>query len=404
MKKRARNLFVILLILIFIIAFSNSYQSLSVDNLAHVIAIGVDKLDEDNLSITFQFSTTTPTSEAGFMKNTSSITDTIKASSIGNAINLMDNYMSKDMNFSHCKLIVFSEEIAVEGISDQIYTLLNDTQIRPSSNIIISKCTAKYFIEKTSPELENLISKYYEILTKSSKYTGLIPDSTIGDFFNKLVCDTCEPTAILGGPTTTVTDKQPSTNNENVKPTESPIDGQNGTETIGVAVFKKDKLVGELSASECISFLTIDKKVERFLITVPNPVDSNNYLDIYLEPEKKPKIKVSTINSSPYIQIQEKFTGRINSMSENSKALKPEVLDTISESCNKYLEAQMSEYLYKTSKKFNSDINGFGKNSLQNFFTNKQFQEYNWEQNYKNAFFKIDIQTHIKSSMLINGS
>ena len=142
------------------------------------------------------------------MKNTSSNTDTIKASSIGNAINLMDNYLSKDLNFSHCKLIIFSEEIAIEGISDQIYTLLNDTQIRPSSNIIISKCTAKYFIEKTSPELENLISKYYEILANSSKYTGLIPDSTIGDFFNKLVCNTCEPSAILGGPTTSI-DEQP---------------------------------------------------------------------------------------------------------------------------------------------------------------------------------------------------
>ena len=258
MKKRARSLFIILLISIFIIAFSSSYQSLSIDNLAHVIAIGIDKLDDNNLSITFQFSTTTPTSEAGFMKNTSSITDTIKASSIGNAINLMDNYLSKDLNFSHCKLIIFSEEIAIEGISDQIYTLLNDTQIRPSSNIIISKCTAKYFIEKTSPELENLISKYYEILANSSKYTGLIPDSTIGDFFNKLVCNTCEPSAILGGPTTSI-DEQPDNNNTNIKPTESLIDGQNGTETIGVAVFKRDKLVGELSASDCVSFLAIDK-------------------------------------------------------------------------------------------------------------------------------------------------
>lgn len=403
MKKRARSLFIILLITVFIMAFSNSYQSLSIDNLAHVIAIGIDKLDDNNLSITFQFSTTTPTSEAGFMKNTSSITDTIKASSIENAVNLMNNYLSKDLNFSHCKLIVFSEEIAIEGISDQIYTLLNDTQIRPSSNIIISKCTAKYFIEKTSPELENLISKYYEILTKSSKYTGLIPDSTLGDFFNRLVCNTCEPSAILGGPTTS-TDEQPDNNNTNIKPTESLIDGQNGTETIGVAVFKRDKLVGELSASDCVSFLAIDNKVERFLISIPNPVDQNNYLDIYLEPEKKSKIKVSTINSSPYIKIKANFVGRLDSMSENSKSLQPDVLDAISQSCNKHLEAQISEYLYKTSTKFNSDINGFGKYALKNFFTTKQFEDYNWIKNYKNAFFNVDIKTNIKSSMLINGT
>src|SRR5699024_11127401 len=99
----------------------------------------------------------------------------------------------------HCKIIIFSEELAVQGISDEIYTLINDTQVRPSANIVVTKCNAKYYLEETQPELENLISKYYEIFTNSSEYNGYMPDTTIGDFFNSLNCNTCEPYAILGG-------------------------------------------------------------------------------------------------------------------------------------------------------------------------------------------------------------
>ena len=88
-------------------------------------------------------------------------------------------------------------------------------------------------------------------------------------------------------------------------------------------------------------------------------------------------------------------------MSENSKYLSPEVLDSISNSCNSYLESMFTDYLYKTSKDFKSDINGLGVHCLPNFLTIKDFENYNWLQNYENAFFKVDVNTSVKSGMLI---
>ena len=57
MNKTLKNIFIFTLIILFIIAFSDSYLSLSLDNLAYVIAIGIDKSDTNNLQVTFQFST-----------------------------------------------------------------------------------------------------------------------------------------------------------------------------------------------------------------------------------------------------------------------------------------------------------------------------------------------------------
>lgn len=398
MNKLIRNSFIFILIVVFIAAFSSSYLSLSMDNLAYVLAIGIDKSDKNHLQVTFQFSTTTSPTESGSTKKTPSVINSVTASSISNAINLMNSYMGKELNMSHCKIIIFSEELASDGISKEIYTLINDTQIRPSANLVISKCSAKTYLEKTSPELENLIAKYYEILTNSSKYTGFMPNSTIGDFFNSLICKTCEPCAILGG---LATENATNQGDYNIKANETPIEGENSSENVGIAAFLGDKLVGELTALETISYLTVRNKIDRFLISIPDPEKPNNYLDIYLTPKDSTSIDIDTSTSSPYVKIKTGFTGRIYSMSNNSKYLEPDVLDNISEACNQYLETVFSNYLYKTSKEFKSDINGFGKYVLGNFFTTRDFDNYDWLRNYQNSFFEVEVDTSVKSGMLI---
>lgn len=256
MKKIAKKLLIIIVIIIFIMAFSSSYFSLSMDNLAYVLAIGIDKSDENKLQVSFQFSTTSAIGESGgSTSKIPTVVNTVNASSLSNAINLMNSYLGKQVNMSHCKVIVFSEELAKEGISSEIYTLINDTQIRPSANIIVSKTDSKYYIEKTEPELESLISKYYEILTNSSQYTGFTPDATIGDFFNSLVCKTCSPHAILGGVTnenslnienSTMPDSQ---KDYNIEANNSALVGSSGSENIGVAVFNQDTLVRKIKCN-----------------------------------------------------------------------------------------------------------------------------------------------------------
>lgn len=403
MKKIIRNLFILILIVIFILAFSSSYSSLSMDNLAYVLAIAIDTSDDNKLEVSFQFST--PVSpESGSTEKPNPIINTVTASSLSTAINLVNGYLGKQINMSHCKAIIFAEDLASQGISEHVYTLINDTQVRPSANIVISKCSAKYYLEQTKPQLENLISKYYEIFASSSKFTGYMPDATIGNFFNALNCSSCEPHAILGG-----VNKGSPTNNEDVdsqkdytiKANTSSISGENGAENIGTAVFKEDRLVGELNALETIAFLNIRDSLDRFLISVPDPENSNNYIDIYLSPIRSSNVKVDTSNSTPYVKVKCEFVGRIYSMAENSKYLSSDVLDSISNSCNSYLETAFSDYLYKTSKEFHSDINGIGKYALKNFFTTGQFEDYSWLENYKNAFFAVEINTSVKSGMLI---
>lgn len=405
MSKFLRNFFILVVIILLMMAFSSSYSALNLDNLAYVLAIGIDTSTTNKLKVSFQFSKASSPSESGTTEKTPTFVNTVEASSISNAINLMNGYMGKELNMSHCKVIIFSENFAKQGISKEIYTLINDTQVRPSANIIIAKCDSNYYIEETQPQLENLIAKYYEILTDSGKHTGYVPNATIGDFFNSLVCDTCEPYAILGG-ISNESSQNPSTidsqKDYTIKANESSISGETASENIGVAVFKDDKLVGELNALETISFLSIRNQIDNFLISIPDPDNSNSYIDIYVTPTKSTSIKIDTSNGSPYVKIKAKFTGRIYSMETNSNYLDANRLNDISKYCDSYLESIFSDYLYKTSKEFKSDINGFGKFALSNFLTIKDFNNYRWLDTYRDSFFDVKIDTSVKSAMLLN--
>lgn len=246
MNPLLKKLFIIFLIVIFLLAFSSSYTSSSIDNLAIVVAIGVDSSDNNNLKVSFQFTNSSSVSESGSTEKPSSLIYTVDASSITSAINLMNTYTGKELNLSHCKLLVFSEELAAKGISKEIYSLMNDVQIRPSTNIVISKCSAKFYIDNSKPIFENLLTKYYEVFANSSQFTGYTSNATIGNFFNAIICNSCEPSAILGGISSEDTESPTSIDSQedsSGKSNESPIDGQTIAENSGLAVFKDAKLV-----------------------------------------------------------------------------------------------------------------------------------------------------------------
>ena len=68
---------------------------------------------------------------------------------------------------------------------------------------------------------------------------------------------------------------------------------------------------------------------------------------------------------------------------------------------HKYLEENISAYLYKTAKQFNSDIVGFGKYAVGYFKTLDEWQDYNWLYNYRNSFFDVTVNSDIKSTYLL---
>lgn len=396
---------------------SGCYDSRGIEDLAYVTALGIDITDNDVLSITFQISIPGTSSESGSSQSSKTENTTVECSSIDTGISLVNSYISKQLNLSHCKAIVFSEKIASKGLNKYIDTLSNNVEIRPDCNVIISRCTAKDFIENATPSIETLTARYYEVAFKSSEYTGYTTSTEFATFVNDIKNSFIQGSAILGGINNGENrlDRMPYAEMDGIdggagdtgdagntgrtgvdgayKADETPIDDVNNIETFGTAVFHDDRLVGELTGLETLYLLLINEHIESCTLSVPNPYDNNSSVDLFVRKSKNPKINVDIINGSPFITVDLFIEAHGLTLDNNIDYTSVETIQLLEKSAENHLKSEVTNFLYKTSKDLNSDIFGFGKYALHKYLTWEDWIKSNWNENYKNSFF--DVHTHV---------
>jgi len=213
---------------------------------------------DNNLKVSFQIAvpsrtTSSEGSTGGSSDSPDTVIDTIDCPSVEYAISLANGYISKKLNLSHCKVIVISEQVAANGISDIVYTLYNHPEVRPSSNVIISRSTAYDFLASSKSSLENITAKYYEIVTTSSQTTGFTSDITLSDVISGISDTFGEASAILGS--VAGEDKASSTNiyetdtiaGEDTSGSGQKTETSSNIDVVGLSVFKGDVLVRRIN-------------------------------------------------------------------------------------------------------------------------------------------------------------
>lgn len=107
----------LILLVIFANGFSAAYTSRKLDNLAYVLALGIDVGEKSKMKVSAQFTKSASVSP-GSGTSAEDIDNIVlvsgEADSIFSAINLLNSYIGKEINLSHCSLIIFSEEFAKE--------------------------------------------------------------------------------------------------------------------------------------------------------------------------------------------------------------------------------------------------------------------------------------------------
>ena len=447
MKLALKWIIIIITSLIFLYAFSTSYRSQNIDQLDYAIAISVDSLpDSDNLEVSFEFTDSGTYSVNSSSEDSEPIINTVVAPSISSAINIINAYVGKQLNLSHCKVIVFSQEFAKKGILPEVSYLMNSTQIRPTTNIIIANNNAKEYLENSISSLEQVLTKYYEIFPSSSEYTGYTSNILLGEFYESLI-NKDSGSVTMQGKITNISNKnnesssesssssgnsseqgnignsskentqnasgQENTTNETsnntntvdpIIPDESIVAGDRGTENIGLCVFKDDRYVGDLSALETLCYSLLEDEVDNFLVSIDSPFYENQKIDISVDSLSSSSIDVDISTENPIINIKINLRAKTLTGQDKLDYSNTETLKNLNSSLKDYLSSQITNYLYKTSKEYKSDINQFYRIAKRNFTTIPDFENYNWAQKYENAEFNVDINSDIISSLLIQNS
>lgn len=446
MKKK----FIIILILFvvfitFIAGFSNSYVSHRIEHLAYVLVLGIDKGEKARLKISTQFINVSSSSSGASSDSSQIVLTSCEANSMFSGLNLLNSYIGKEINLAHCSVIVFSEEIAKEGISSEIYSLINNEEIRSSANIVVTNCKAYDYINNSKPNLENLTSKYFDTFDITSKLTGYFSNITLGDFFNNLSESNSDPIAVLGGLNSTARSEENKsssnssgesssssnsgnsdningetsnsnsssqdveeqekqdieTNQNNLVAGKSSIVGGRGTEDLGIAIFSGDKYIGELTVWESICHSLITNSINTCIISVEDPLVENKQLEIQLSPNKKSKITSNIENGDININIELNLIANILSLNSNINYEDTDTINKISTATQNRLNDELNKYFDKTARKYNVDIDKYYLSILKYFPYQKNFDDFNYKEKLKHANFNCNTHVNIISSLLI---
>ena len=408
---------IILILLITLTTLTGCYDARGIEELAYATAIGLDVSDNKILSFTIQFSIPSSNYESGSSQSSKTDTISVDCTSINSGLSLINSYISKEINLSHCNVIVISEELAEQGISEYIDTLANHIEIRPDCNIIISRCNAKEFINNATPSIEALTARYYEVALNSSEYTGYTIPVRLSDFIGDIKSSFIQGHAILGGVNNGEVDGGSSSGSDDESSEglysgldshyaagETPIEASNSVETFGTAVFYDDKLVGELDGMETICHLIVTDNLKSCILPIPDPFNINSNVDLRIDKKRAPSIDVQLVNGSPYISIEVYLEGIGLSLDESTNYNSSEDIKILNTYAEEYLKLQLLDYLYKTAKEYNSDISGFGKYILSQYLTWDEWLNSNWLENYKNSFFEVKVNVDINSGYEFNKS
>lgn len=456
MKKK---IIMLLFAVIFTVPLLTScYDYTEPNDIAYIVALGIDEGSEEGIyNYTLQFARPSEISggsneEGGSGNNTISLIN-VDAPSVYAAVNLGNHVVSKTFTLSHTKIIVISDTVAKKSIAPLMDSIGRSSDIRPTVFVCVSKGDAKDYLESVNPVIEINPVKYYRLIFENPNSSYFPKSNAKGLYFNlksglrqsvvPLVGEEEESNSQnkgdsksqtesgngeqQGGKSGENSEQQGGKSGENSEQDnmqkeeksksipinkggfeynmkkyiagELDIEKENSSEAIGSAVFKNDKMIGELSniESELYNIITGDYQSGYSVIYSEKSPDTP--ITVRIEQKKKPSVKIDLSAENPKITIILSLEGNFKSVSD-SYPIESD-LTAFEEETSGYIKTAAEKFLIKTSREFDSDIAGFGEYAKKYFLTYDDFVNYDWNGKYKYAEFDVKVDFQVRRTGLI---
>ena len=426
--------------LIILFAVTGCYDGNEPNDYAYVVAIGVDKAeDEGEYEISIQFAKPTQISGGGSEEGGSGGETlglvTVKAPTVYTGINIANNIVSKRFQLSHTKIVVVSEEIARGGIRGIIDTIVRSNDLRPNMYIAVARESAKEYLASVEPEMEINPVKYYQLIFENEA-AEFVPKNVSQNVY--FYTESKEREVVLPVVSKSKEDKKKSQDKEgggesgggksegndaqkeNIEIPETgaksnsmgfeymlkeyiagnvEANKKNKSEAIGMAIFDGDRMVGEMNEIETELYNIINGGFESNYNTFYNDEFPQRPMVMSVRQYRPPAARVRIVNGNPKIFVKISMEGSL--ISVEGDVIVEEDIYNYEEKIEKYIEDAAVKFLNRTSKEFGTDIMGFGTKARKNFADYSEFLKYEWKDAYKRAEFKVDVDFTIRRTGLI---
>ena len=410
-----RKISLLLILTILSTLLTSCYDSHEIDDMAYAIALGFDTGTTNQIKMTLQFAIPSKISAGeggssgggGGEGGSTSIT-TIETPTLYAGLNMINTYISKPVNFSHCKVVVFSEELAREGIHKYIHAMVRSREFRGNMHVAVSVDTAEDYIRNVSPTLEINPAKYYEMNYDSYKYTGFTGDTRLINFYMLEECSCRQAYATLVGVNKYEKSSQFSNNNSSYKEKgrDHPLEGdfyagnipkvhEVKSEVMGIAAFDGGTMVGNFDGEEAVFHQMLYGTYEHSYISIPDPEKPDEFVLLNVSQARMPMHHVEMVGDKPYISVEVKLEADILSIQSGINYESIEKMIILESAAEEFLKKGIIHFLEKT-KPLHADLCGFGRDLKASYLLWNDWENVHWLKKYENSEFTVDVELRIR--------
>lgn len=378
MKKYKKGI-CIFIILTLPLNISGCTAYIEISDLPLILGAAVDKDDNGEYILTVEvFKPSAAPKEQG-TKTTTAIFQT-KGKTIFEAVRDLTIKLDKRAYWTHLKVFIVSKKIAKEGMLPILDYFNRNAHIRKEFPVLISNDENAYEIfykgkQTISEPVSIFIHDTVKSVDKISKYDYVKFYEFIDDMSTK------GQGAVL--PLISM----------------NPIVGKKMPSVYGIAVFKKDKMVGTLDSNESKT-LRLLKNKEKGGLLILQWAENNKRENVTLEIFKS-KTKIEPLYNNKELSINIKIT----TIAEIAEIMNPniEILDEkgreeLKKKAEKKIKNDVEKLMFKLQHKYQSDAVGFGKKIKEK--KPKVWKEYesNWSDIYQTIPLNISINVEFRGT------
>ncbi|MCW2278357.1 Ger(x)C family spore germination protein [Heliophilum fasciatum] len=407
---RRNKIIMVIMLLCLCAAVSGCYDRREVEDMAYVIAIGVDIGVNDGVRLSFQLSGGGGAQAQGgagqkgagnpIQAEATNAVYTIDAPSLYTGLNQINTFSSKQLNLEHAKMIIFSEEIAKSGILKKyLKSMVRYREIRKISNVVVVKGNAEEFLKANVVVLTGEVSKVtHMILNLEGQRTGFFPVTKLMDFYIATKSNMEDAIIPLGSMNRYENMQEPGTGEQPAASSggryvagELPRRGGQRREFFGTAVFRGAHMVGELNGDETrvLSMVRGDFKQGFFTMLDPQKEKHSIALDVRLN--DKPKITVDVRQDPPVIHVRVTLEGDFLSIQSGINYESSELKPVVEEAFAQNIKDLLDQLIKKCQHEYKADIFRFGTEAVTHFSTIGEWEQYEWLKKFTEAQVTTEV-------------
>ena len=343
------------------------------NDISYIVAIGIDKGETGKYKITLQYASPPEISggEEINLEKSGIRNLTVEGEDIYEAVGKANLHDSKTTFLSHTQVIIFSREVAEEGIEKMSELFINSEELRPDIYLAVAENAEKY-LTSINPETEINPARYYKLFFDAEKLTGL-PQSTQKNFFCGIesgAYDTLLPIV-------------------SVEP-----------DKFESAAFHGGRMTGVLNEQETGFYKFLDRDFAGGYITLVNDTDLKEPVTLKISQLKTPHYNIDDENKK--ITINLSLEGDIYSAPpeydiENS-------IEEFKKSCSKHIEGECEKLIKKLITDYKSDILRLNEYAKMMFWNNEDYYNFKNSVDYSKFDIKVNVDLDVRTRGVVQRS